>query len=140
MKNDIFKIGEEADFTKKDTYSADINDVGDFKISKPSGVDALNINEGGLDDTRLSDDFIIGQDFFIDSTVADDIETQHAYHDHKTGENHHVRVAQNIGIAAAHQRAPFGHGVKGDHSRNGKSKDHGKDGKAPDPAMPMHVS
>ncbi len=74
MKNDIFKIGEEADFTKKDTYSADINDVSDFKISKPSGVDALNINEGGLDDTRLSDDFIIGQDFFIDSTVADDIE------------------------------------------------------------------
>lgn len=74
MKNDIFKIGDEADFTKKDTYSADMQDVGDFKISKPSGVDALNINEGGLDDTRLSDDFIIGQDFFIDSTVADDIE------------------------------------------------------------------
>ena len=74
MKNDIFKIGDEADFTKNDTYSTDMQEVGDFKIAKPFGADARNINEGGLDDTRLSDDFIIGQDFFIDSTVADDIQ------------------------------------------------------------------
>ncbi len=74
MKNDIFKIGDEADFLKNNTYSNEIEDDGDFKISKSSKVSSYDNNEGILDDSRLSDDFIIGQDFFIDSTVADEIE------------------------------------------------------------------
>ena len=34
MKNDIFKIGDEADSMINDTYSADMQEVGDFKIAK----------------------------------------------------------------------------------------------------------
>ena len=81
MNNDFFKITPD-DEPVTDGNSASVSDMGedsDFKIGKPKTEPTPTVAEpvidssSNLDDTRLSDDFVIGQDFFIDSTAADDI-------------------------------------------------------------------
>ncbi len=71
MKNDIFKIGDEADLPENNTKFVNTVNDGDFKIAKSSDEPKVDNDGGNLDDSRLSDDFIIGQDFFIDSTIAE---------------------------------------------------------------------
>lgn len=74
MSKDIFKI--EDDNTPETSgnevdASVELYDQGDFKIGKSSEIKIDNSSD--LDDSRLSDDFVLGQDFFIDSTAADNI-------------------------------------------------------------------
>ncbi len=84
MDNNIFKFGDEPETPDNNTYSSgeSLYGEGDFKISKSSDSAAVPVDnsnpepEGDLDDSLLSDDFVIGQDFFIDSTEADRIEEQ----------------------------------------------------------------
>lgn len=84
MNNDIFKIGDEPETPDNDTYSADklFDGEGDFKIGKTPKPDTTpdadldSESSGNLDDSLLSDDFVIGQDFFIDSSEADRIEDE----------------------------------------------------------------
>ncbi|MBO5746577.1 MAG: endolytic transglycosylase MltG [Clostridia bacterium] len=83
MSNDIFKIDKDSDDSKKGSFFDDsefkFGDDGDFEIGKTAedkpSTDASS-DEGTLDDSRLSDDFVIGQDFFIDSSDADDIASE----------------------------------------------------------------
>ncbi len=79
--NDNFKLSEE------------FFDDGDFKIGKteekPQNSDfpfavADDDTTGGLDDTNLSDDFVIGQDFFIDSADADKVASEESKHKGET--------------------------------------------------------
>ncbi len=85
MKKDFFDF--ENDSSKPENKKVDLNSLlndEDFEIFKniTPEVDENPVAEeeakGNLDDSLLSDDFIIGQDFFIDSTVADGIETESA--------------------------------------------------------------
>lgn len=76
MNNDIFRISDEPDNTENDTYSPQgLPDDNDFKIDKDAFFASTDTQESGegLDDSRLSDDFVIGQDFFIDRSAADEI-------------------------------------------------------------------
>lgn len=81
MNNDFFKItpDDEPLTGGNDTSVGDMGEDSDFKIGKPkdeptpAATEPVIDSSSDLDDTRLSDDFVIGQDFFIDSTAADDI-------------------------------------------------------------------
>ena len=86
MNNDFFKITPD-DEPVTDGNSASVSDMGedsDFKIGKPTTEPTPTVAEpiidssSDLDDTRLSDDFVIGQDFFIDSADADNIAEESA--------------------------------------------------------------
>ncbi len=91
MKNDDFKWNEflNGDPIQKDqepkTEQSQEYDFSLFMEKEPmdktvdetaykvENVATLADDEGNLDDSNLSEDFVIGKDFFIDSTEADDI-------------------------------------------------------------------
>lgn len=64
--------------TENAAVSAESADKTDVSYENSENAEAVS---GRLDDSNLSDDFVIGQDFFIDSTeadlMADDEETKH---------------------------------------------------------------
>ncbi len=70
--DNFFKISDEPE--SEDGYTPDELSVGDgdFKIGKQS-ASTDKAEKGNLDDSLLSDDFVIGQDFFIDSSIADEM-------------------------------------------------------------------
>lgn len=77
MNNDIFKI-EDDNTPEPQNNEAVENETfgdGDFKIGKSAKAEPADTidNSSDLDDSRLSDDFVIGQDFFIDSSAADEL-------------------------------------------------------------------
>lgn len=83
MSKDIFKIEPSPENENRGELKFDsdtqfsMGDSGDFKIGKQQDTqtdkDEHVFQGGALDDSRLSDDFVIGQDFFIDSADADEI-------------------------------------------------------------------
>ncbi len=77
MNNDIFKIEDDnlpEPENKEKLDGGEAYTEGDFKIGKTADTSADAVdNSSDLDDSRLSDDFVIGQDFFIDSSAADEI-------------------------------------------------------------------
>ena len=91
MKNDIFKIGDDADLPENNynsnTYSFE-DEESDFKIAGPHLKKDGGEADGNLDDSLLTDDFIIGQDFFIDSTAADSIAEAEPKHGTKKAKKH----------------------------------------------------
>ncbi len=88
MNKDIFKIEDdnapEPEKTEIEKAGETYED-GDFKIGRSAETVAADTidNSSDLDDSRLSDDFVIGQDFFIDSSAADEIVAKEPQHSKK---------------------------------------------------------
>ncbi len=76
MDNDFFKMSDDSEPLNRPVNS-EFKEDGDFVIGR-SASNAVQQETGGLDDSLLSDDFVIGQDFFIDSSAADEIVEQSA--------------------------------------------------------------
>ncbi len=78
MNNDFFKIEDDDTPIPLNADNSDSGETfgdGDFKIGKQKPTDSID-NSSELDDSRLSDDFVIGQDFFIDSSEADEMASE----------------------------------------------------------------
>ncbi len=79
MNNDFFKIEDDntpVPLNSGTDEGSKVFEDGDFKIGKSSNSPDKIDNSSDLDDSRLSDDFVIGQDFFIDSAAADEMASE----------------------------------------------------------------
>ena len=106
MKKDSFNFDNES--SKPENEGSDLNNLfndEDFEIFKKATPtdDGKPVEEtdskGDLDDSLLSDDFIIGQDFFIDSAAADDIESESSKNgnsEKQVGEKKHKKNKNKI--------------------------------------------
>ena len=107
MKKDFFNFDNES--SKPENEGSDLNNLfndEDFEIFKKATPtdDGKPVEEtdskGDLDDSLLSDDFIIGQDFFIDSAAADDIESESSKNgnsEKQVGEKKHKKKKKSAG-------------------------------------------
>ena len=74
----------------------------DFKISNRNKLDNLadiDSSEGALDDSMLSDDFVIGKDFFIDKSVDEEIGIEEPKEAHKKKRKKKITAEQGCIMA-----------------------------------------